>query len=232
MIPLYSYILSCIGSLFILSHEGLAANHQFPLLEPTTLQPRCELTPFYQDIHASVTVRARETITSHFRIPPSGHLGPFFTRTILNVGVATLAGVFPQINPICPKSGREFQEGIVSRTLSTPPQQVSIANLLRNSQDYHQHMVSVQGLVTQPELHMDESGLFLDFVFRLSRGKHSLVVYGRHDRTRGAPVISMNRSVEVVGIFWKEHTRKGEIISNALEAVSVVPYPSSIPERT
>ena len=171
MIPLYSYILSCIGSLFILSHEGLASNHQFPLLEPTTLQPRCELTSFYQDIHTSVT-------------------------------------------------------------FSTPPQQVSIADLLRNSQDYHQHIVSVQGLVTQPELHMDESGLFLDFVFRLSHGKHSLVVYGRHDRTRGAPVISMNRSVEVVGIFWKEHTRKGETISNALEAVSVVPYPPSIPERT
>jgi hypothetical protein len=31
-------------------------------------------------------LRARATITSHFRIPSSCHLGPIFTRTILNVG--------------------------------------------------------------------------------------------------------------------------------------------------
>ncbi len=31
----------------------------------------------------SFCLRARETITSHFRIPSSGHLGPIFTRTIL-----------------------------------------------------------------------------------------------------------------------------------------------------
>lgn len=36
-----------------------------------------------------------------------------FTRTILNVGHAPLPVVLPQIDPIWPKSGREFQEGIV-----------------------------------------------------------------------------------------------------------------------
>ncbi len=63
-------------------------------------------------------LRVRETITSHFLIPPSGHLEPLFIRTILNVGPSTLAVVLPQIDPICPKSGRELWEVIVSRTLS------------------------------------------------------------------------------------------------------------------
>ena len=63
-------------------------------------------------------LRARETITSHFRIPSSRHLEPTFTRTILNVGFATLAVLLHQIDSICPKSGREFLEVIVSRALS------------------------------------------------------------------------------------------------------------------
>ncbi len=233
MIPLYSYILSCIGSLLILSHGGLVSSHQFPLLETQAREPHVQLRPFYQDDHASVIVGSRGTITSHFRIPPAGHLGPLFARTNLNVGMPTLAGVLPQTGPICPKCEREFWRVIISRTLiSTPPEQVAIADLLRYSQDYHQHVVSVQGVVTQPELHLDESELFLDFVFLLSHGKQTLVVYGRHDRTRGAPVISMHRSVEVVGIFRKEHIRKGETISNTLEAVSVAPYPPTVPNHT
>jgi len=44
--------------------------------------------------------RARKTITSHFRIPSSGQLGPIFTRTILNVNHATSPVVLPQIDPI------------------------------------------------------------------------------------------------------------------------------------
>jgi hypothetical protein len=63
-------------------------------------------------------LRARETITSYFRIPSSGHLGPIFIRNILNVGLAMLAVLFPQIRPICHKSGYEFWEIIVSRALS------------------------------------------------------------------------------------------------------------------
>ncbi len=65
-----------------------------------------------------VLLRARETITSHFRIPPSGQLGPIFTRTILGVGLATPAVALHQSDPTCPKSGREFWEGIVPRTLN------------------------------------------------------------------------------------------------------------------
>ena len=116
--------------------------------------------------------------------------------------------------------------------LSTPPQQVSIVHLLTNGSDYHQQLVSVRGVITQPELHLDQTELYVDFVFRLSQGNHSMVVYGQHDRTRGAPSIIINRSVEVIGTFWKEQDRKGVLIFNILEAFSVTPYPSSIPGST
>ena len=66
---------------------------------------------------ASSLLRARQTIPSHFPILASGQLGPIFTLIILNVGHATPPVVLPQIDPIRPKSGREFWEGIVSRTL-------------------------------------------------------------------------------------------------------------------
>jgi hypothetical protein len=118
------------------------------------------------------------------------------------------------------------------QTSNTAPQQVSIADLLTNSQAYHQQFVSVRGIIIQPELHLDETELYLDFVFRLSQGTHSLVVYGRHDRTKGAPPIIINHSVEVIGTFWKEQNRKGMAIFNALEAFSVTPYPSSVPGST
>gem|GEM_PF-6480083 len=36
-------------------------------------------------------LRARETITTHFRIPSLGHLGPIFTHKILSVGLDTPA---------------------------------------------------------------------------------------------------------------------------------------------
>ena len=115
---------------------------------------------------------------------------------------------------------------------TTQPQQVSITDLLTNSQDFHQQLVAVRGLITQPELHLDETELYLDFVFRLAHGEHSIVVYGRHDRTRGAPSIIINHMVEVVGIFWKEQDRNGSRIFKVLEAISVTPHPSSIPENT
>ncbi len=63
-------------------------------------------------------LRARAKITSHFRISSSGHLRPIFTHTILNVGVPALAVVLLQVDQICPKSEREFCEGIFARTLS------------------------------------------------------------------------------------------------------------------
>jgi hypothetical protein len=60
-------------------------------------------------------LRARAKITSNFRIPSSGHLGPIFTHTIFNVDHATLPVMLPQIDPICHKSEREFWEVIFAR---------------------------------------------------------------------------------------------------------------------
>lgn len=117
-------------------------------------------------------------------------------------------------------------------TFSTPPQQVSIPDLLTQSEDYHQQLISVLGQITQPELHLDETELYIDFVFRLTQGTHSIVVYGRHNRTLGAPPIIVHRSVEVTGIFWKEQDRADTTVINVLQATSVVPYPSSVPGST
>ena len=117
-------------------------------------------------------------------------------------------------------------------TFSTSAQQVSIPDLLEMNGDYHKQLVSVRGQITQPELHLDETELYIDFVFRLTQGTDSIVVYGRHDRTLGAPPIMIHRSVDVSGIFWKEQDRAGTTVFNVLEATSVLPHPSSIPEST
>jgi hypothetical protein len=115
-------------------------------------------------------------------------------------------------------------------TFTTPPEDVSIANLLTHGADYHQRLVAVRGLVTQPELHLDSSELYFNFVFRLADEDQSVVVFGRHDRTQGAPSISLNLSVEVIGIFWKERDLHGSHVNNTIEALAVSPYPSLIPE--
>ncbi len=117
-------------------------------------------------------------------------------------------------------------------TFSTPAQQVSIPELLTQNGDYHKQLISVRGHITQPELHLDETELYVDFVLRLAQENHSIVVYGRHDRTLSAPPIIIHRSVEVTGIFWKEQERAGTIVFNVLEATTVVPYPPSVPGST
>ena len=128
---------------------------------------------------------------------------------------------------------KPFQHPFPKAATTIPsPQQVTIADLLKYSPDYHQHIVAVHGLITQPELHLDETQLYLDFVFRLSQGTHSLIVYGRHDRTVGPPAIRMDQSVEVIGTFFKEKNMEGSVLHNVLEAVSVMPYPPSTPEST
>ncbi len=124
--------------------------------------------------------------------------------------------------------GQHWQQ----KTLSARAQQLSIPDLLSQSKDYHKQLVSVRGQITQPELHLDETELYVDFVFRLAQGDHSIVVYGRHNRTLGAPPIMIHRSVEVTGIFWKEQERADTTVFSVLEATSVLPYPSSIPGST
>lgn len=117
-----------------------------------------------------------------------------------------------------------------SATCTSAPEDVSIATLLAHGADYHQQLVRVQGRITQPELHLDESQLFFDFVFRLADAGESLVVFGRHNRTQGAPPISLDRSVEVIGTFWKQRTMHETQVTNTIEAFSMAPYPSLIPD--
>ncbi len=121
---------------------------------------------------------------------------------------------------------------ILNSTPLSTPSVVSLGTLLAEGETYHGQRILVRGVITQPELHLDESELFIDFVFRLSDGEHSLIVFGQHDRTLGPPVIVTDRSVEVMGIFWKTRNLNSTPLSNIVEAITVSPYPPSIPDRT
>ena len=179
----------------------------------------------------------RSSQTIHSMIPRSSSIALFIGAVffLLNGGLFA-HHVFSSLEPhhIKPYSSPNlffsFTQGPV--TFSTSPQPVSIPDLLGHSQDYHQQLVSIRGLITQPELHLDITELYFNFVFRLEQGTDSIIVYGRHDRTLGSPVIRMHQSVEVVGTFFREQERSGSTIFNVLKAISVRPYPSSIPEST
>jgi hypothetical protein len=106
-----------------------------------------------------------------------------------------------------------------------PGELVSIANLLSDPNLYHRKIVKVRGIVTQPELHLEESGLFIRFVFVLKDAEDSLIVFGHHDRTQGNIQIETNKMVEVIGIFWKERTANDHHFRNNLEAMIVKQYP-------
>jgi hypothetical protein len=124
----------------------------------------------------------------------------------------------------------QFAPQLRVSSFTIPPEHVSISTLLEHPADFHQRLVTVQGIVTQPELHLDESQLFLNFVFRLADSGQSIVVYGRHDRTQGPPSISLDLSVEVIGVFWKERDLNDSRITNTIEAFAVAPYPPLTPE--
>ena len=106
-----------------------------------------------------------------------------------------------------------------------PGELVSITELLSNPNQYHKKIVTVRGTVTQPELHVDESGLFIRFVFVLKGTEHTLIVFGHHDRTQGNLQIETNEKVEVTGIFWKERIANDHQFQNNLEAITVTRYP-------
>ncbi len=117
-----------------------------------------------------------------------------------------------------------------SSTFTTSPEPVSIAMLLSQPASYHQQLVAVRGVVTQPEMHLTDSELAIRFVFRLAEGEQSIVVFGQHDRTQGSPSISLDLSVEVIGVFWKERELNASRVFNTIEALTVSPYPSLIPD--
>lgn len=133
--------------------------------------------------------------------------------------------------PVTPSLLWPLTPPLPASTFTTSPEQVSIAMLLSHPTFYHQRLVAVRGVVTQPELHLDESELAVRFVFRLAEGEHSLVTFGRHDRTQGSPSISLDLSVEVIGVFWKERELNGSHVINSIEAHTVAPYPSLVPDN-
>ena len=102
---------------------------------------------------------------------------------------------------------------------------VTISQLLSDPSRYHQELIKVRGTVTQPELHVDESGLFVRFVFVLKDAENTLIVFGHHDRTQGNIEIETNEMVEVMGIFWKDRTANDHHFQNNLEAITVTRYP-------
>jgi hypothetical protein len=115
-------------------------------------------------------------------------------------------------------------------SLDHPGELVSIAQLLSEPSLYHKKIIKVRGTVTQPELHVDESGLFIRFVFVLKDAKNTLIVFGHHDRTQGNIQIEMNEQVEVIGIFWKERTANDHDFRNNLEAITVTKHPQLRPD--
>ncbi|GJL64499.1 MAG: hypothetical protein NPIRA04_31530 [Nitrospirales bacterium] len=115
---------------------------------------------------------------------------------------------------------------------STEPEVVEIDTLLKFAENFHLKVVTVRGIVKQPEMHLDETTLFFDFVFVLQNETASLIVFGRHDRTQGSSPIAMDHQVEVTGIFWKDRMAHDYHFENNLEAITVTPYPPLIPDRT
>jgi hypothetical protein len=123
-------------------------------------------------------------------------------------------------------SHQNVQHGIPS-----PAEQVSLMHLLEQRDMFHKKVIRLQGIISQPELHVDSTSLFIDFVFVLRDGSHSLIVFGKHDRTQGDIQIQMGRKVEVTGVFWKERLSQGIRLENNVEATSVEFFPALAPRQ-
>ena len=108
---------------------------------------------------------------------------------------------------------------------------VTIPQLLQTPGRYHQKSIRIQGTVTRLELHLDDSKHFIDFVFYLKTGEDRVLVFGRHDRTRGDIQMTTSRTVEVEGIFWKEREANGHKLLNNVEAQRVTFYPPLTPDQ-
>ena len=116
---------------------------------------------------------------------------------------------------------------INSETLPSSPDSwtISIKDLLATPERFDHQFVIVRGIVTRLELHVDESRLFIDYVFWLKDGKHRVLVFGQHDRTKGDIQTVTDRMVEVRGFFWKERFVNGYRLENNLEAQQVEFFP-------
>ena len=136
---------------------------------------------------------------------------------------SNLLGLFPPSRFSC----ISYQE--IQQPPSLQAEQVSLHQLLDQRDRFHEKLISIQGMVSQPELHVDSSSLFIDFVFVLRDGSDSIIVYGKHDRTQGDIQIQMGRTVVVTGIFWKERLSQGIRLENNVEATSVEFSPGLTP---
>ena len=108
---------------------------------------------------------------------------------------------------------------------------LTIPKLLQTPSQYHQKLIRIRGTVTRLELHLDDSKHFINFVFYLKTGSDRILVFGRHDRTRGDIQMTTGRTVEVEGIFWKEREANGHKLLNNVEAQRVTFYPSLTPDQ-
>ncbi len=117
-----------------------------------------------------------------------------------------------------------------TRLFTIQQDQITIPMLLDDPHAYHRQIITLSGIISQPELHLDESELYIDFVFLLTQGSHSIVVFGRHDRTQGTLPISLHQSISVMGRFWKQLDWKGSHLTNVIEAQLLTPEPPLIPE--
>ncbi|MFZ1745837.1 MAG: hypothetical protein WAU17_07945, partial [Nitrospirales bacterium] len=61
--------------------------------------------------------------------------------------------------PSTPRPLWPLSSGLPSSTFTTSPKPVSIAMLLSQPASYHQQLVAVRGVVTQPEMHLNDSEL-------------------------------------------------------------------------
>jgi len=102
---------------------------------------------------------------------------------------------------------------------------ISLAQLLKHPNDYHQKIIRLRGTVTRLELHLDDTQHFIDFVFFLEDDQQRVLVFGRHDRTQGDIQLTSDRMVEVQGLFWKERFANGHRFENHVEAQQVRFYP-------
>ncbi|MDA0739106.1 MAG: hypothetical protein O2999_08815 [Nitrospirae bacterium] len=108
---------------------------------------------------------------------------------------------------------------------------ISIPHLLQHPDTYHQKIIRLRGTVTRLELHLDETNHFIDFVFFVQEEDQRVLVFGRHDRTKGDIQLTSDRTVEVQGLFWKERLANGHVLKNNLEAQAVWFYPPLIPDH-
>ncbi len=108
---------------------------------------------------------------------------------------------------------------------------ISISQVLQRPDAYHQKIIRLRGTVTRLELHLDETNHFIDFVFFVKQGEQRILVFGRHDRTKGDIQLTSDRMVEVQGLFWKKRFANGHVLENNLEARNVWFYPPLLPDQ-